>query len=98
MALMLPEKKFNLTWEMHFILTSVLRKHVYNLYLFQHVEVPIPTPSKDEVLIKVEAASINPFDWKVQKRMLWPLLPRKFPHIPGSLLSFSLLFRYSSLS
>ncbi|KHN08821.1 chloroplast envelope quinone oxidoreductase homolog [Glycine soja] len=50
----------------------------------KHVEVPIPTPSKDEVLIKVETASINPFDWKVQKRMLWPLLPRKFPHIPGT--------------
>ncbi|KAE9592125.1 putative NADPH:quinone reductase [Lupinus albus] len=48
----------------------------------KHVEVPIPTPSKDEVLIKLEAASVNPFDWKVQKRMLWPLLPLKFPHIP----------------
>ncbi|KAG5017796.1 hypothetical protein JHK85_023932 [Glycine max] len=35
----------------------------------KHVEVPLPTPSKDEVLIKVEAAGLNPFDWKVQKRM-----------------------------
>ncbi|XP_027336254.1 chloroplast envelope quinone oxidoreductase homolog [Abrus precatorius] len=50
----------------------------------KHVEVPVPTPSKDEVLIKLEAASINPFDWKVQKGMLWPLLPRKFPYIPGT--------------
>ncbi|XP_061342396.1 chloroplast envelope quinone oxidoreductase homolog [Gastrolobium bilobum] len=48
----------------------------------KHVEVPLPTPSKDEVLIKLEAASINPFDWKVQKGMVWPLLPRKFPFIP----------------
>lgn len=48
----------------------------------KHVEVPIPSPSKDEVLIKLEAASINPFDWKVQKRMLWPFLPPKFPYIP----------------
>ncbi|GLT71063.1 hypothetical protein SLA2020_431050 [Shorea laevis] len=45
----------------------------------QHVEVPVPTPKKDEVLLKVEAASLNPFDWKVQKGMLRPLLPRKFP-------------------
>ncbi|KAK7339113.1 hypothetical protein VNO77_19757 [Canavalia gladiata] len=50
----------------------------------KHVEVPLPTPSKDEALIKLEAASINPFDWKVQKGMLWPLLPRKFPYIPGT--------------
>ncbi|TKY66183.1 putative quinone-oxidoreductase-like [Spatholobus suberectus] len=49
----------------------------------KHVEVPLPTPSKDEVLIKLEAASLNPFDWKVQKGMLWPLFPRKFPYIPG---------------
>lgn len=48
----------------------------------KHVEVPIPVPNKDEVLLKVEATSINPFDWKVQKGMLRPLLPRKFPHIP----------------
>ncbi|KAK2414039.1 chloroplast envelope quinone oxidoreductase protein [Trifolium repens] len=48
----------------------------------KHVEVPVPSPSKDEVLIKLEAASINPFDWKVQKRMLWPFLPPKFPYIP----------------
>ncbi|KAF5470229.1 hypothetical protein F2P56_010754 [Juglans regia] len=50
----------------------------------QHVEVPVPTPNKDEVLLRVEAASLNPFDWKVQKGMLRPFLPSKFPHIPAS--------------
>ncbi|ONH92788.1 hypothetical protein PRUPE_8G196000 [Prunus persica] len=50
----------------------------------KHVEIPIPNPNKDEVLLKLEAASLNPFDWKVQKGMLWPLLPRRFPHIPGT--------------
>ncbi|RDX90833.1 Chloroplast envelope quinone oxidoreductase-like protein, partial [Mucuna pruriens] len=59
-------------------------------YFCDHVEVPLPTPSKDEVLIKLEAASLNPFDWKVQKGMLWPLFPRKFRYIPGSFLSFSI--------
>ncbi|KAL5057620.1 hypothetical protein RYX36_029224 [Vicia faba] len=59
----------------------------YNAYgggsnALKHVEVPIPIPSKDEVLIKLEAASINPLDWKIQKGTLWPILPTKFPYIP----------------
>ncbi|PNY01586.1 quinone-oxidoreductase chloroplastic-like, partial [Trifolium pratense] len=33
----------------------------------KHVEVPIPTPKNNEVLIKLEATSINPVDWKIQK-------------------------------
>ncbi|KAI9165208.1 hypothetical protein LWI28_009612 [Acer negundo] len=49
----------------------------------KHVDLPIPTPNKDEVLVKLEATSLNPFDWKVQKGMIRPLLPRKFPHIPA---------------
>nr|CAD1839124.1 unnamed protein product [Ananas comosus var. bracteatus] len=48
----------------------------------KHVEVPIPSPKKDKVLLKLEAASINPVDWKIQKGMLRPFLPPKFPFIP----------------
>ncbi|XVF72309.1 hypothetical protein PTKIN_Ptkin12aG0110600 [Pterospermum kingtungense] len=50
----------------------------------KHVEVPIPSPNQDEVLLKVEATSLNPVDWKIQKGMLRPFLPRKFPYIPGT--------------
>lgn len=50
----------------------------------KHVEVPVPDPKADEVLVKVEAATINPIDWKIQKGMLRPILPRKFPYIPGT--------------
>ena len=50
----------------------------------QHVEVPVPTPKKDELLLKLEATSLNPVDWKIQKGILRPILPRKFPHIPGN--------------
>ena len=48
----------------------------------EHVEVPVPSPKKGEVLLKMEAASINPIDWKIQKGMLRPFLPGKFPFTP----------------
>jgi NADPH:quinone reductase-like Zn-dependent oxidoreductase len=47
----------------------------------KYVEIPVPLLGKNEVLVKVEAASINPADWKIQKGMLRPFLP-KFPCIP----------------
>ncbi|KAK8460087.1 hypothetical protein SEVIR_2G274300v4 [Setaria viridis] len=46
------------------------------------LKVPVPSPKKGEVLLKLEAASINPIDWKIQKGMVRPFLPRKFPFIP----------------
>jgi hypothetical protein len=52
--------------------------------LLQHVEVPVPTPKKSELLLKLEATSLNPVNWKIQKGILRPLLPRKFPHVPGN--------------
>ncbi|XP_068655406.1 chloroplast envelope quinone oxidoreductase homolog [Aristolochia californica] len=50
----------------------------------KHVQVPVPSPKKDEVLLKVEAATLNAVDWKIQKGMIRPFLPRKFPFIPAS--------------
>jgi NADPH:quinone reductase-like Zn-dependent oxidoreductase len=51
----------------------------------QHVEVPVPVPAKDQVLVKVEAASVNPVEWKVIQAGLFKLfLPAKLPHIPGA--------------
>ncbi|XP_059459866.1 chloroplast envelope quinone oxidoreductase homolog isoform X2 [Corylus avellana] len=49
-----------------------------------HVEVPVPTPKKNELLLKLEASSLNPLDWKIQKGVMRPFAPRKFPHIPGT--------------
>ncbi|TVU13813.1 hypothetical protein EJB05_37242 [Eragrostis curvula] len=50
----------------------------------KHVEVPVPSPKKNELLLKLEAASINPVDWKMQKGMLRPLLPLRLPYIPAT--------------
>ncbi|KAG7548456.1 Alcohol dehydrogenase N-terminal [Arabidopsis suecica] len=50
----------------------------------KHVQVPVPSPKGNEVLLKLEAISINPIDWKIQKGMIWPFLPRKFPFIPAT--------------
>jgi NADPH:quinone reductase-like Zn-dependent oxidoreductase len=50
----------------------------------QHVEIPVATPKKAELLVKLEAASLNPVDWKMQKGMLRPLLPLKLPFFPGT--------------
>ncbi|KAH7576401.1 hypothetical protein ACOSP7_003342 [Xanthoceras sorbifolium] len=50
----------------------------------KHVELPVPTPNKDQVLVKLEATSLNPVDWKMQKGMIRPLFPYKFPYTPGT--------------
>ena len=46
------------------------------------MQVPIPSLKKDEVLVKVKAASINQGDMWIQKGFFRPFLP-KFPFIPG---------------
>ncbi|WOL04186.1 chloroplast envelope quinone oxidoreductase [Canna indica] len=50
----------------------------------EHVEIPVPSPKKDEVLLKVEAVAINPVDWKIQNGVMRPILPSKFPFAPGT--------------
>ncbi|XP_042040570.1 chloroplast envelope quinone oxidoreductase homolog isoform X2 [Salvia splendens] len=50
----------------------------------KQVEVPVPTPSKGEVLLKLEATTLNPIDWKIQKGLFRPLMPKRFPYIPAT--------------
>ncbi|KAK4482973.1 hypothetical protein RD792_010147 [Penstemon davidsonii] len=52
----------------------------------KQAEIPVPSPYKDEVLLKLEATSLNPVDWKTHKLkvLLNPLFPRKFPLVPAT--------------
>ncbi|EEE60810.1 hypothetical protein OsJ_14411 [Oryza sativa Japonica Group] len=45
------------------------------------VEIPVPSLKKNEILIKIEAASLNQADWRIQKGLMRPFHP-KFPFIP----------------
>jgi len=49
----------------------------------QSVDVPIPAPKKGELLIKLEATSLNSVNGKIQKGELRLFLPPKFPFIPA---------------
>jgi NADPH:quinone reductase-like Zn-dependent oxidoreductase len=42
-----------------------------------------PRPAPGEVLIKVDAASMNPVDWKIRSGMLQKFFPTTFPAITG---------------
>ncbi len=50
----------------------------------KYEDVPTPEPGPDEVLVKVEAASINPIDWKLRSGIYRDFMPLPFPFILGS--------------
>lgn len=47
------------------------------------VELPIPTPGPDEVLIEITYTAVNPVDWKICAGQLKDRFPNVFPIIPG---------------
>src|SRR5580658_4767358 len=52
--------------------------------VLQVVDVPMPEPSHDEVLVKVKAASINPGEAKIREGLLHAMWPATFPSGEGS--------------
>lgn len=47
-------------------------------------DMPRPTPTDDEVLVRVRASSVNPVDWKIRQGGLKLLTGRDFPKVLGS--------------
>ncbi len=47
------------------------------------VELPIPTPKPDQLLVKILATAINPFDWKLADGLLDGAMPSVFPFVLG---------------
>jgi NADPH:quinone reductase-like Zn-dependent oxidoreductase len=46
-------------------------------------DVPEPHAGPGQVRIRVEAASVNPIDWKIRAGYLQQMIPLQFPAIPG---------------
>ena len=63
---------------------KAIRIHQYGgPEVLAQVEMQRPTPGPDELLIKVHAASVNPFDWKVRAGYMKEFFPLTFPATLG---------------
>jgi NADPH:quinone reductase-like Zn-dependent oxidoreductase len=63
---------------------KAVRIHTYGgPEVLVYEEVPRPQPEKGEVLVRVEAAAVNPVDWKIREGYLREMLPHSMPLIMG---------------
>jgi len=63
---------------------KAIRIHQYGgPEVLAEVEMQRPTPGPDEVLIKVQAASVNPIDWKLRAGYAKEVFPLTFPATLG---------------
>ena len=51
--------------------------------VLKYEKAPLPQPAEGEVLIRVNATSVNPIDWKVRAGYMKDFIPHSFPLIVG---------------
>ena len=52
--------------------------------VFEHIQMPVPTPDANDVLVKVAYAGLNPADWKMRAGHLAQAMPNlNFPLVMG---------------
>ena len=49
----------------------------------RYEDAPVPEPSASQVLVRVQAASVNPIDYKLASGVYKDRMPLTFPWIPG---------------
>lgn len=52
--------------------------------VLQFADLPEPVAGRDDVLVAIEARSVNLIDIRVRKGMLGPLVNKRFPKVPGA--------------
>ena len=63
---------------------KAVRIHTYGgPEVLVYEEAPRPQPEKGELLVRVEAAGVNPVDWKIREGYLKEMLPHSLPLIMG---------------
>jgi NADPH:quinone reductase-like Zn-dependent oxidoreductase len=63
---------------------KAIRIHNYGgLEVLKYEDAPRPEPQADEVLIRVHAAGVGPFDWQIRAGHLKDIFPVSFPLILG---------------
>jgi NADPH:quinone reductase-like Zn-dependent oxidoreductase len=71
-------------YELEKMIMKAIRIHQYGgPEVLAQVETQRPTPGPGELLIKVAAAAVNPFDWKVRAGYMKDFLPLTFPATLG---------------
>ncbi|MBK7337440.1 MAG: NAD(P)-dependent alcohol dehydrogenase [Saprospirales bacterium] len=62
---------------------AIVIRHFGSKEVLEPAEMPDPEPDEDELLVRIHAIGINPFDWKVRKGLVRRVLHKKLPIILG---------------